>query len=429
VNGPDQVEGRVDDAVAAAYRDEWGRVVATLIRVTGDWDLAEECAQDAYARAVERWPRDGVPRNPGAWLTTTARNAAIDRLRRDRTGRRKLEELAGIEEREMTASASGADDRGDEQRTSGIVDDRLRLVFTCCHPALAPDAQVALTLREMVGLTTGEVARAFLVSEPTIAQRLVRAKRKIRNAGIPYRVPPREVLPERLGAVLSVVYLLFNEGYGASTGDDLVRGALCDEAIRLCRTIADLLPDEPEVLGLLALMLLHDSRRATRVDARGDVVLLDEQDRTRWDHDKIDDGLAILDRALARRRPGPYQVQAAIAACHARAAAAEATDWPQIAGLYGELMRMNPSPVVELNRAVAVAMADGPAVGLALLEPLAASGALAGYYLLPAARADLLRRAGRRAEAAAAYEEALSLVGTEPERRFLTRRLAELTAA
>jgi RNA polymerase sigma-70 factor, ECF subfamily len=267
------------------------------------------------------------------------------------------------------------------------------------------------------------------VSEPTIAQRLVRAKRKIRNAGIPYRVPPRDVLPERLGAVLSVVYLLFNEGYGASAGDDLVRGALCDEALRLCRTIAELLPDEPEVLGLLALMRLHDSRRATRVDARGDVVLLDEQDRGRWDHDAIDDGLAILDTALARRRPGPYQVQAAIAACHARAPVAEATDWPQIAGLYGELLRMNPSPVVELNRAVAVAMADGPAVGLALLEPLGASGVLAGYYLLPAARADLLRRAGRRAEAAAAYGEALALVGTEPERRFLSRRLVEVTGA
>jgi RNA polymerase sigma-70 factor (ECF subfamily) len=423
VSGPDQA-GRVDDAVAVAYRQEWGRVVATLIRVTGDWDLAEECAQDAFARAVERWPRDGVPRNPGAWLTTTARNVAIDRLRRAQSGRRKLEELASIEERDMTAAPD--DHRAEHE--SGIVDDRLRLVFTCCHPALALDAQVALTLREMVGLTTAEVARAFLVAEPTIAQRLVRAKRKIRNAGIPYRVPPREVLPERVAAVLAVVYLLFNEGYSASDGDDLVRGALCDEAIRLCHTIAALMPDEPEVLGLLALMLLQDSRRAARVDAVGDVVLLEDQDRTRWDHDAIDAGLAALDRALAWRHPGPYQAQAAIAACHARAPVPEATDWPQIAGLYGELARMTPSPVVELNRAVAIAMADGPGAGLARLDPLAASGALTGYYLLPAARADLLRRAGRFGEAAVAYDEALVLVRTAPERRFLERRRAEVRA-
>jgi RNA polymerase sigma-70 factor (ECF subfamily) len=415
----------VEVVIQDAYREEWGRVVATLIRVTGDWDLAEECAQDAFARAVERWPSEGVPRNPGAWLTTTARNAALDRLRRAQTGRRKLEELAGMEERDMAAAP---DDRSAE-RASGIDDDRLRLVFTCCHPSLSLDAQVALTLREMVGLTTGEVARAFLVSEPTIAQRLVRAKRKIRNAGIPYRVPPRELLPERLGAVLAVVYLLFNEGYSASAGDDLVRGALCDEAIRLCATISQLIPDEPEALGLLALMQLHDSRRDTRVDAQGDIVLLDEQDRARWDHDAIDAGLAALDLALAQRRPGPYQVQAAIAACHARAPVADATDWPQIAALYGELARMHPSPVIELNRAVAMAMADGPDVGLTLLVPLRASGALAGYYLLPAAEADLLRRAGRSTEAAAAYDEALGLVRTGPERRFLERRRAEVEAS
>jgi RNA polymerase sigma-70 factor (ECF subfamily) len=419
------VTGAVQDAIQVAYREEWGRIVATLIRVTGDWDLAEECAQDAFARAVERWPGEGVPRKPGAWLTTTARNAAMDRLRRAQTGRRKLAELAGMEERDMAAAP---DDRSAEHE-SGIDDDRLRLVFTCCHPALALDAQVALTLREMVGLTTGEVARAFLTSEPTVAQRLVRAKRKIRNAGIPYRVPPRELLPERLGAVLAVVYLLFNEGYSASAGDDLVRGALCDEAIRLCTTVAQLMPDEPEVLGLLALMELQDSRREARVDAHGDIVLLDDQDRARWDHDAIDAGLAALDRALAQRRPGPYQVQAAIAACHARAPVADATDWPQIAALYGELARMTPSPVVELNRAVAVAMADGPDVGLALIAPLHASGALRGYHLLHAAEADLLRRAGRTAEAVTAYDEALALVRTEPERRFLERRRAETQRA
>ena len=309
---PDDVADAVTRAVADAYRAEWGRVVATLIRVTGDWDLAEECAQDAFARAVERWPHDGVPRSPGAWLTTTARNAATDRIRRAATGRRKVAELTAIEERTMAAAPDLRDD-------SGIVDDRLRLVFTCCHPALALDTQVALTLREMVGLTTAEVAHAFLVPEPTVAQRLVRAKRKIVNAGIPYRVPPREQLPERLDAVLGVVYLLFNEGYSASAGDALVRGALCDEAIRLCRTIAELLPDEPEVLGLLALMLLHDSRRATRTDAHGDLVLLEDQDRTRWDHDAIRAGLAALDAAVALGRPGPYQLQAAIAACHAQA--------------------------------------------------------------------------------------------------------------
>ena len=312
---------------------------------------------------------------------------------------------------------------------SGIVDDRLRLVFTCCHPALALDTQVALTLREMVGLTTAEVAHAFLVPEATVAQRLVRAKRKMVNAGIPYRVPPREQLPERLDAVLGVVYLLFNEGYSASAGDALVRGALCDEAIRLCRTIAELLPDEPEVLGLLALMLLHDSRRATRTDTRGDLVLLEDQDRTRWDHDAIRAGLTALDAAVALGRPGPYQLQAAIAACHAQASTAAATDWPQIAALYGELARVTGSPVVELNRAVAVAMADGPGAGLARLEPLAASGALAGYHHLPAARADLLRRAERWNEAVAAYDEALALVTNAPERRFLERRRAAAYAA
>jgi RNA polymerase sigma-70 factor, ECF subfamily len=405
----------VKAAVDAAFRDEWGRVVATLIRTTGDWDLAEECAQDAFALALQRWPRDGIPGRPGAWLTTAARNRAIDVLRRKAVGAAKLREVAAMS---YEPEPPAADD-------SPVPDDRLRLMFTCCHPALALEARVALTLRTLAGLTTAEIARAFLASEPTMAKRLVRAKQKIQNAGIPYRVPPAHLLPERTPGVLAVLYLLFNEGYSATAGADLVRQNLCAEAIRLARVLTTLMPDEAEAAGLLALMLLHDARRAGRLDAQGDLVTLEDQDRARWDKAKIAEGVAALEGALRRGQPGPYQVQAAIAACHATAVTAADTDWAQIAALYEQLAWFLPTPVVELNRAVAVGMAQGPAAGLPLVAALEASGKLAGYHLLPATRADLLRRLGRRSEAAAAYRDALELASTDAERRFLSRRLAE----
>jgi RNA polymerase sigma-70 factor, ECF subfamily len=413
-------ESRHDDisaAIAEAFRQEWGRIVATLIGMTGNWDLAEECAQDAFAQALKTWAAQGVPRRPGAWLTTVARNRALDRLRRGAAEAVKLREAAAL---------SPADDPGwDPGDDSGIRDDRLRLMFTCCHPALPLEARVALTLRTLAGLTTAEIARAFLVPEATMAKRLVRAKHKIHNAGIPYRVPPAHLLPERTSGMLAVLYLLFNEGYTASAGADLVRGSLCAEAIRLARALVQLMPDEPEAVGLLALMLLHDARRETRVDDAGDLVRLEDQDRSRWNRQEIDEGVGLLEAALRRGRPGSYELQAAIAACHATAGQAAATDWAQIARLYGMLAELAPSPVIELNRAVAVAMADGPAAGLELVADLEASGALRGYHLLPATRADLLRRLGRAAEAAASYREALELAATDAERRYLAGRLAE----
>lgn len=405
----------VPGVVEEAFREEWGRVVATLIRLTGDWDLAEECAQDAFAQALARWPRDGVPNRPGAWLTTAARNRALDRLRRATTEAARLRAVAAVPD----------DPEPEPVEEDHVPDDRLRLMFTCCHPALPLEAQVALTLRTLAGLTTAEIAAAFMVPEATMAQRLVRAKRKIRNAGIPYRVPPAHLLAERTAGVLGVLYVLFTEGYSASGGPGPTRPEPAAEAIRLARVLAALLSDDPEARGLLALMLLQDSRRAARTDEAGDIVTLEFQDRTKWDHDEIEEGLRVLDDALARRRPGPYQVQAAIAACHATALDPADTDWPQIAGLYRELARLAPSPVVELNRAVAVAMADGPLAGLRLVDGLRARGALAGDHLLPATRADLLRRLGRTADAARAYREALALAPTDAERRYLARRLAE----
>jgi RNA polymerase sigma-70 factor (ECF subfamily) len=361
--------------------------------------------QDAFATAVERWERDGTPANPGAWIVTTARNRAIERIRRDRTYARKLELLARLE----------ADAPDDDVEDTAIPDERLALVFACCHPALAVEAQVALTLRLLGGLTTEEIARAFLVPEPTMAQRLLRAKRKVRTAGIPIRVPPAHALPDRLRAVHAVLYLVFNQGYGPPPRDELL-----DEAVRLGRLLAVLMPDEPESLGLVALMLLHDARRGARLDEHGDLVLLEHQDRARWNAERIAEGRRVLDRALRLGRPGPYQVQAAIASLHA----AEPVDWPQVAALYARLGELTPSPVVELNRAVAVAMSDGPEAGLALVEPLEAE--LSGYHLLHAARADLLRRLGRDAEAGASYRRALDLAPSEGERRFLARRLTEI---
>lgn len=393
--------------IEEAYRDEWGRVVATLIRITGDWSLAEDCTAEAFETAVARWGSEGVPRNPGAWLTTVAKNRALDRLRRAANEARKLKEVAIMQELEEP----------------GESDDRLRLIFTCCHPALPLEARVALTLRTVAGLTTPEIASAFLVPESTMAQRLVRAKRKITNAGIPYRVPPPELLPERLGGVLAVLYLLFNEGYAASSGTELLRTDLAAEAIRLTRAVVQLMPREPEVRGLLALMLLQHSRRETRVDAHGDLVTLEDQDRSRWDHTAIAEGLALLDPA-----GDYYQLQAAIAAVHASASDSASTDFVSLARLYDRLYSAAPTPVIALNRAIAIGMAHGFEAGLVAIDEAAASSDLGDYYLVPAARADFLRRLGRNGEAAAEYRKALGAAPTEPERRYLAGRLEQVKA-
>jgi RNA polymerase sigma-70 factor, ECF subfamily len=401
--------------VDAVYRSESRRVLATLIRLLGDFDLAEEALHDAFAAAVERWPRDGVPANPRAWLVSTGRFKAIDTIRRRARFDASLTHIA-----DQLAPATDAAAEAED-----VEDDRLRLVFTCCHPALSPDAQIALTLREVCGLTTEEIARAYLTGAPTVAQRIVRAKSKIRDAGIPYQVPSHADLPERLDSVLHVVYLVFNEGYYASAGPSLVRHDLSGEAIRLGRLLLELLP-EPEVMGLLALMLLHESRRAARTTPEGELVLLDAQDRTLWKREQIAEGLQLVERSLSSRRIGSYTLQAAIAAVHARAESPEQTDWKQIVALYDVLVRAEPSPVVELNRAVAVAMRDGPAAGLALVDAILARGDLQDYRLAHAARADLCRRLGQPSEARASYERALALTRQGPERRFLERRLADL---
>ena len=400
------------------FRTEYGRILATLIRLLGDFDVAEEALQEAFATGIEQWPAAGTPGNPVAWLVSTARHKAIDRLRRRARLVQKQDEIA----RHIELLA--------EEEDAPVPEDRLRLIFTCCHPALATDAQVALTLRTLGGLSTEEIARAFLVPAPTMAQRLVRAKAKIRTARIPFEVPPTEALAERLEAAMVVVYLVFNEGYSASFGARLVRNELCEQAIRLGRMLVELLPIHAEPKGLLALMLLHDSRRETRLDASGDLVLLEDQDRTRWDRAQIDEGAALVEAALrvGGRPPGPYALQAAIAAVHAHAPAAAATDWRQIVALYGVLARVHPSPVVELNRAVAVAMSGGLERGLALVAELDHRGELVAYHPLPVARAELLRRLGRHAEAAESYRRALALVSNEAERRHLEKRLREIVS-
>jgi RNA polymerase sigma-70 factor (ECF subfamily) len=419
---------QIPQVVDQVYRQESGRILAALIASLRDFMLAEDALQDAMVAALQQWPATGVPRNPAAWLTTIARRKAIDRLRREGTLAQKQALL------EPTVTSDTLDSADDVPDDAPIPDERLKLLFTCCHPALPLEARVALTLRTLGGLSTAEIAAAFLTPLPTMAQRLVRAQRKIRDAGIPYRVPPLPLLAERMEGVLAVLYLIFNEGYTSTSGAALIRQDLCAEAIRLARVLVALiasepdLPDEPEALGLLALMLLHSSRRAARVDATGDLVLLEDQDRTLWNWAEIVEGMEMLDKALAMYRAGPYQIQAAISALHAEAPTPEETDWRQIALLYARLADMTPSPVVELNQAVAVAMAEGPDAGLEMLDRLRLGEALAHYYLYHAARADLLRRAGRMEEAAASYREALSLCQNRIERRFLQRRLAELAA-
>jgi RNA polymerase sigma-70 factor, ECF subfamily len=406
---------QVKERIAGIYADGWSRIVATMIRLTGgDWDLAEECAQDAFAQALQKWPESGVPDQPLAWLTTTARHRAIDRMRRASTEAAKLREVAAMQQDQEPPGA----------RDSDIPDERLELMFTCCHPSLNLDAQVALTLRSLAGMSTAEIARAFVVPERVMSQRLFRAKQKVVHAGIPFRVPPAPLLPERLPAVLHVLYLLFNEGYS-----DPQKTRLSQEAIRLARVLTALMPDEPEAHGMLALMLLHEARRPARIDASGDLVTLDEQDRSRWDQAQIAEGTTILNRALRHRRAGAFQIQAAIAACHATAPVAAQTDWAQIAGLYGQLARVAPSVIVDLNRAVAIGMADGPQAALPLVDAVAATGQLDAYYLLHATRADLLRRAGRLAEARESYRAALGLAPTDSERRFLASRLRSADAS
>jgi RNA polymerase sigma-70 factor, ECF subfamily len=421
MSGGVQPADPVSAAVARAFRDERAIVLATLIRQAGDFQLAEDAVQDAFEAAVTAWRRDGVPANPGAWITTAARRRAIDRLRRDRSVADRAARLA-----ELTRLDTQHEEEPPMEDESSIVDDRLRLIFTCCHPALEMPARVALTLRTLGGMTTGEIARAFLVAEPTMGKRIVRAKRKIADAHIPYRVPADDELPDRLRGVLRVVYLVFNEGYAATEGDRLVRGELCDEAIRLGELLSRLMPDDAEVWGLSALMLLHDARRAARVDPGGQWVALDAQDRSLWDQQLIKEGLARLERAVRLRRPGEYQLQAAITALQIQAPDVEATDWAQIAELFGALASLNPSPVIELNRAVAVGLASGPAAGLALLEPLLAESALERYQPLHAAHAELLSRVGDTADAARAYERAIALSANAVERAELERRLGAI---
>ena len=414
--------GRAAESVEAVFREERGRLLAALVRQFGDLDLAEEVASDAMAAALEHWPIDGVPARPVAWLLTTARRRAVDLLRRNRAYAIRLAMLQAEAERDAPSAPPPGDD-------DDVPDERLRLFFTCCHPALPLEAQTALTLRCLAGLGTPEVARAFLLPTATMAQRIVRAKRKIRQARIPFRVPSAEELPARLPGVLRVVYLIFTEGYAASGGPELVRADLSDEAIRLAWILHRLLPGEREVAGLLALLLLVDARRVARTGPGGELILLERQDRSLWDRDRIEEGRRLVVRALTGGPPGPYALQAAIAAVHNEAADVATTDWPQVVALYDVLAQVAPSPLVELNRAVAVAMCDGPGAGLALLDALCDDPRLRGYHLLPAARADLLRRLGRRAEAAAAYRQALELVGNEPERAFLAGRLAEVDDA